>query len=64
MNCNMRKDNILNAGSEQCCENMGLEWGCAKTNNNTSCYKNSGNNSNLNNRLLDVLRPMVNNNEI
>ena len=31
---------------------------------NTSCYTNSGSNSNLNNRPDDVLRPMVNNNEI
>ena len=45
-NCNMRKDSILSAGSEQCCANTGPERSCVKTNSNTSCYANSGSNSN------------------
>ena len=49
--CNMRKESILRAGSEQCCASTGLERSGAKTNSNTSCYTNSGSNSNLNNRL-------------
>ena len=64
MKCNMRKDSVLSAGSEQCCANTGPERSCAKTNSNTSCYTNSHSNSNLNNRPHDVLRPIVNNNEI
>ena len=63
-NCKMRKDSVLGAGSEQCSANTGLERSCAKTDSNTSCYTNSGSNSNLNNRLDDVLIPVVNNNEI
>ena len=63
-NCNMRKDSILDAGSEQCCANTVQERSCAKTNSNTSCYTKSGSISNLNNRLHDVLIPMVNDNEI
>ena len=62
--CNMRKDSILGAGSEQCCANTGPEGSVGKTNSHTSCYTNSGSNSNLNNRLDGVLRPVVNNNEI
>ena len=62
-NCNMRKDSILSAGSEQCCANTGLERSRAKTNSNTSCYTKSGSNSNLNNRLHDVVRQTVNKSE-
>ena len=63
-NCNMRKDSILDAGSEKCCANTGPERSCDKTNSNTSCYTNSGSNTNLYNRLHNILRLMVNNNEI
>ena len=45
--CNMRIVNILDAGSEQCCANRGPERSCTKTDSNTSCYTNSGSNSNL-----------------
>ena len=62
-NCSMRKYSILSAGG-QCCANRGPERSCAETNSSTSCYTNSGSNSNLNNRMDDVLRPAVNNNEI
>ena len=60
----MRWDRILTTGSEQCCANTALERSCAKTNSNRSCSTNSGSNLNLNNRLHDALRLMVNNNEI
>ena len=60
----MRKDSIHNVGSEQCCTNRVLKRNGAKTNSNTGCYTNSDSNSNLNNRRDDVLRPMVNKNEI
>ena len=63
-NLNMRKDSILSAGCEQCCANTGPERSCAKTNSNTRCYTNSGSHSNLNNRPLNILRPMLNNNDI
>ena len=63
VNCNMRKDSVLSAGSEQYCINTGPERSCAKTNSNRRCYTNNDINSNFNNTLHDVLKPMVNNNE-
>ena len=58
----MRKYSILSARSEQCSANTGLQRICTKTKSNTSCYTNSGSNSNLNYRLHDAVRPSVNNN--
>ena len=54
VNCNMRKDSILSAGNEQCFANIGPGRSCAKTNSKTSCYTNSGSNSNLNNRQYET----------
>ena len=64
INCIMRTDGILSAGSEQCFVNTGLETSCVKTNSNTNCYTNSGSNSDLNKRLHNVFIPMINNNQI
>ena len=60
----MRKDSVLCTGCEQCCANRGPRRSCVKTNSNTSCYTNSGSNSNLNNKPHDALGPAFKNNEV
>ena len=63
-NCNANKDSTIDAGSEQCCANTGLERSCTKDNNNADCYANIGSNSNLNSRPCNAFLPMANNNKI
>ena len=64
VHCNMKKDSILSAGSEQCYANTSPERSSAKTNSNVRCSTTSCSNSNLNKRLHNDLIPVVTNDEI
>ena len=61
-NYNQIKKNTINAGSDWCCTNTGLEKDCDKKDNDAVSCTNIGNSSNSNNRPLKASLPMVKDN--
>ena len=62
MKYNQNKGKVINAGSEQCCTNTGLEKDCDKKDNYGDSCTNTGNSLNLNNRPCNASLPTVKDN--